>query len=317
MNMYKTKTFLRTAASAALIFGISDMAAAQDASQEALPFIRISRDPVSAAMGFAGAASTGSTAYAAFGNPAVIPFGEKTFEAGTSWQRWAPDGAKSSNLAAGVSFKPAGGIFGFSLGAALQKGEEYSLAGADPASSFAPKDIVVNAGGAVRITGRLAVGVNLRYARQDLAEDASYSSFGADLMLLYRLSENLRLAAGVVSVGEPVKGGNHRTYDLPSSTKVAADYTYNINGDHALKAGLDIDLFFSGKTTAALGAQYSFKDMLFARAGYHLGGKDSVLPSFVTLGAGLKLHGVSLDLAFLTANDIIGNTLTIGLGYSF
>jgi len=57
--------------------------------------------------------------------------------------------------------------------------------------------------------------------------------------------------------------------------------------------------------------------MVFVRAGYHLGTDKAPLPSFATVGAGFKYAGFSLNVAYLTANNIIGNTLTFGLGVSF
>jgi len=57
--------------------------------------------------------------------------------------------------------------------------------------------------------------------------------------------------------------------------------------------------------------------MVFVRAGYHLGTDKAPLPSFATVGAGFKYAGFSLNVAYLTANNIIGNTLTFGLGVTF
>jgi hypothetical protein len=58
--------------------------------------------------------------------------------------------------------------------------------------------------------------------------------------------------------------------------------------------------------------------MVSVRAGYRYGGK-SVIPSYASVGAGFKLFGVSLDLAYLIASgdSPLQNTLTFGLGYSF
>ena len=70
-------------------------------------------------MGFAGAASTSSIAYSAFTNSAVIPFWNGKFDAGVSYQNWAPDGVKSSNLAAGAGLS----LKGLSLDVAVLFGD--------------------------------------------------------------------------------------------------------------------------------------------------------------------------------------------------
>ena len=69
--------------------------------------------------------------------------------------------------------------------------------------------------------------------------------------------------------------------------------------------------------TAAAGVQYSFRDMVFARAGYHYGADKAVLPSFASAGLGVKFFGVELNVAYLFASDALGGTMTFGLGYSF
>ena len=80
---------------------------------------------------------------------------------------------------------------------------------------------------------------------------------------------------------------------------------------------LDADYYFNGGIAAALGAEYSFNDMIFARAGYHYGTSKAIITYFVTVGLGARFVGIDINFAYLTGNDLIGNTLTVGLGYSF
>lgn len=313
--MYKPKFIL--AAVAAMIMW--SQASAQDAAKEALPFLRIDRNPATAAMGFAGAASTSSIAYSAFTNAAVIPFWDGKFDAGVSFQNWAPDGVKSTNFSGGVGFKAAD-YLGFSVGFAMQKGEKYDEMDINGAylGKYTPKDMIITGGVGVKITDILGVGLNLRYARQALASDAKHSTIAGDLMVYYKPIENLGLTAGVASLGTAIKGGDHKMYDIPASIKVAGEYTAALTEEHSVKGDLDLDYFIYGKKfCAALGGEYSYKNMLFARAGYHLGSDEAVLPSFATFGVGVKYAGVRLDLGYLTANKVIGNTITVGLGYSF
>lgn len=284
---------------------------------EALPFIRIVRDPVSAGMGFAGVASGTETAYSSFRNSSVIPFTADKLSVGVSGQMWAPDGAKSTNLAFGTAFK-AGKRLGFTVGGAYQLGEEYSSMDetGNPAGTFKPSDIVLNAGAGFLILDNLSVGANVRYASQKLSTDNSYSAVSADIFLTYKLSD-LNVTAGVSSLGSSVKSESGDSFSLPTSATIGADWSKAFTESHGVRVAADVDYFFSGNVTAATGAEYSFKNMLFARAGYHFGSKDVVLPSFATVGLGVRFFGVSLDIAYLTANDILGNTLTFGLGYRF
>ena len=78
-----------------------------------------------------------------------------------------------------------------------------------------------------------------------------------------------------------------------------------------------MDYLFSGALMAGLGLEYCIVDIVSVRAGYHYGDAAKALPSFASVGLGVKFAGVHLDAAFLLASKTLGNTLMIGLGYSF
>ena len=135
-------------------------------------------------------------------------------------------------------------------------------------------------------------------------------------MLYYKPAPGFGLTAGVASLFANIKDDMGNSYKLPASARLAGDYTY-LKDDNAFTADVDLDYFFSGNFCAAAGAQYGYKDMLFVRAGYHYGPEKAVLPSFASVGCGVKFSGVRIDFAYLTANKDLGNTITVGLGYTF
>lgn len=286
---------------------------------EALPFIRIVRDPASGAMGFAGVASSSSIAYSSFNNPAMIPFFDNTGDIAFSYQNWAPDGVKSSNFNLGAGFKLFDGRLGFGFGGAFQNGEKYDTfneAGV-MTGSYTPNDMQINLGASSLITKELSFGINLRYAKQSLSPDnASYETVATDMFLAYRLNE-FNFTAGLSSLGSSVKSAYDEDFTIPTSATLGAEWHRTLAKEHGIKAVADFDYFFSDNVTAGLGAQYSWKDMIFIRAGYHFGSNKAVLPSFLTLGGGIKLKRIRLDAAWLTGNDAIKNSLSLGLGIMF
>lgn len=286
-------------------------------SSEVLTFVRTERNPVAAGMGFAGAAALDGTAYSSFRNSSVIPLAAERMSFGVSGQNWSPDGVRSTNISAGASAK-IGDRFGLCLGGAYQTGDEYSLTTDTGAAigTFKPTEIVLNAGAGFRIIDNLAVGASVRYASQKLSEDDSYSAIAGDIFLTYKLSD-LSLTTGVSSFGTSVKSEAGDSFSLPASATIGADWRRSFLEKHRVRVAADADCFFSGGFTAAAGVEYSFKDMLFARAGYHFGTEKAVLPSFATVGLGIKFFGVSLDAAYIVADDALGGTMTFGLGYSF
>lgn len=313
--MRKVATGLRNIFIASLTFVM--VCGTASAGDYALPFVRIVRDPVSASMGFAGVASGAETAYSSFRNSSVIPLAAENMSVGLSGQMWAPDGAKSTNLGFGAAFK-AGGRLGFAVGGAYQMGEEYSLTDetGNPNGTFKPNDMVLNVGAGFLVMDNLTAGANLRYASQKLSADNSYSGISADVFLTYRFSD-LNVTAGVSSLGSSVKSEAGVSFSQPASATVGADWHTAFSELHGVRLAADADYFFSGNVTLAAGAQYSFKDMVFVRGGYHFGTEDAVLPSFATVGLGVRFFGVSLDFAYLMGNEVIGNSMTFGLGYRF
>lgn len=287
------------------------------AQSGAMSFIRLSRDPVSAGMGFAGVASISETAYSSFRNSSVIPLSEDRMDIGLSWQNWAPQGAGSSNFNFGSSFK-ANDRFGLAIGADVQSGEEYSQTdlNGNSTGSFSPLEMILCSGVGIKIIDGLSLGLNARYSSQKLAKDASYSAFSGDLFASWHI-RSVNLTAGVSSIGSSVKSADGTSFSLPSSATVGADWSIGLSEIQKVNLVADADYFFSGAVSAAIGAQYSFRNLIFLRAGYHIGSDKSALPSFASAGLGVKFKEFKLNAAYILASEALAGTLTVGLGYSF
>ena len=284
---------------------------------EAMSFSRIVRNPAMAGKGFAGLAKPESMAWSSFGNSAVIPFSEETFDVGVIYQNWAPGGTKSANLALGTAGRFTKN-FGASLGFVMQSGEKfpiYNESGALKGEST-PSDLQVNLGLGYKFGEVVAVGLNAKYMRSSLMEGAAYSAFATDIFAQCRFA-GASVALGISNLGSSVKDSEGNPFKIPASVTLGADYTLKVADLHAFNFDLDCDYFFSGNFAAAFGFEYGVNDMVFARAGYHFGTEHAVLPSFASVGIGLKFFGAKLDLAYLTANEFLGNTIVVGLGYSF
>lgn len=312
--MHRLMSFI--AAAALLLSSLSSFAA--DDPTTALPWSRIDHNPATLGMGTAGYADLGSAAWASFRNPAVLGIAPVTLSAAASWALWMP----SSDEGALNHFNAAGayrfGKMGIALGASYMPGKEYevfTLTGASE-GKYTPKDLQINAGFGYEVMTDLSVGVNVRYLSQSLTEDNSYTSFAGDIAAIYKIGD-ITSSLGISNIGTGIEDAAGNKFDIPTSLTIGSTWDATLAENHGLKASIDADYYFSGDCTAALGAQYAFKDMLFVRAGYHLATDNAVLPSFLTLGLGVSYAGFGLDAAFITANDALGNTLTFGLTYRF
>ena len=280
----------------------------------ALSFSRIDRNPITSAFAGAGAAYNGSAAYSAFGNAAMLPFFGGTLDAAVSYQRWTPGLSVSNNVSVGAAYKIMPRL-GLSLGYTLENGAAYEIfeGPGDPSAIFYPKNHVIALGVGVGITDMISAGINIRYARDASAHGSIFGGVSADVFAGVQLNEALRITAGLSTLGTRVAD----SWSQPASAKAAVDWAPVLSGDHALNIMADADYYFSGSFAAAAGLQYAFRQMLFVRAGYRFASETCVIPGHMALGLGVKFSGFRLDFSWLTASQALGNTLNVGLGYSF
>ena len=291
---------------------------AQNGKYEAVPFSRLERNPASLGMGTAGFADLETVSWASFRNAALVSLSDKKLDVAAAWTGWAPsfpDGL-SHHINAGLSLKL--GAFGITAGASYMPGKPYDVVYESGISGgkFTPTDLQANIGASYAFLDFLSVGLNARFLSQSLAPERTYSTFAGDLSLAYHQG-GLTASAGISNVGLPLTSNDGTQYPIPTSATLGASYLFSFAQNHAVKAALDFDYFFAGHLTFAAGVQYTAFDMFSVRAGYHFGTEGAVLPSFLCLGAGVKVFGIRLDVSYITANSLLGNTLTAGLAYSF
>ena len=310
---------------------------------EAMAFCRIQTDPQGAGMGYAGRVSA----------TAFLP---GTADVAASFQRWAPDGALVPAAAGAARI----GRFGFAAGyMACRSPYDADL-------GFVPADRAFGGGAAYALTGWLSAGAGIRLLQSDLLPDNILQTVAADLSVTALLG-GFRLTAAAADLGRLATESGR--YGLPTSLALGGEWSKSFGpggsgsrhanksrgnasagqDTHSVRLAADLDWFpVSGSLTAALGGEYGFKGRYFLRCGYHIAvghapgagadgssaggwtiGGAAVLPSFATLGAGIRLDDVlcpgftaiglrnlRLDLAWL-ATGPLGNTLLAGLSIAW
>ena len=309
MIMKKTLSYI----AGALMFLMPSLAGAQ-----ALPFTIADMSPVTLAKGTAGLTETGSIAHAAFNNAAAIPFADAKMDVAAGYAMWQPTAVNSSIVNVAGAYN-SNGKLGVALGFSYGMNPEYNITDASGAvkGTFKPSDMQINAGLAYRFIPALSIGANVGYATSSLAEGYSYGTVTADVFLMSQFSD-FKVAAGVSNIGGTIKSASGAEFCLPGSIALGLGYDKEFAEKHAVNVNVDADYFFSGWLAASFGAGYTFNDLVSFRAGYRYGG-ESPIPSFASVGAGVKVAGVKIDLAYLLAgaDSPMKNTLALGLGYSF
>jgi hypothetical protein len=155
---------------------------------------------------------------------------------------------------------------------------------------------------AFRMNENIALGVNLKLIRRDLA-DASATGVGFDIGARYAVTQRFTLGAAVQDVTTTLIAWNTGTNDLVSPTlKVGGAYRLEMAGG-AITPTVDVDIRGENRQTAAfthvgpvsidphLGLEYQFQQLFALR----LGMNDKQM---FTAGAGVHLPKLYLDYAY-------------------
>lgn len=291
--------------------------AASDGGSTAFDYARASHSHASSAMAGTYMTNLSSSVWTSSLNPSVGVFSESGRSVNASLQNWAPDsglGGTSYSIASGYN----SGRIALSLAGTYMAEKPYDVydEGGVVRGTFTPNDMFIGAGMGYRISETLSAGASLSFMRSTLAEGAAYSGIGAGASVTFH-RDGLTAALAARDFGPEVKGAAGDGYSLPSSLALGAGYVLGLSDSHAVTAALDADYFLAGGFSAAVGVEYAYRDMVFARTGYRLTTGTAPTGSHLSLGAGFKYRGVEIGASFLLGNEFLSGTTTFGIGYSF
>ena len=246
--------------------------------------------------------------YASFGNAAQLGFLQGQGEAGAALQLWEMSNEvdKTTNINAGVGLRF--GNLGVALGGVYQMGVQQG--------TFTPSDRMVSLGVAYQFADVISVGVNARLAGQSFSREASVSGYSVDLTVLGRVAPGLSVAAGVGNLGSKVKGSVDY-YGQPAYAHAGLSWALEPASGHSLEAMADAEYNFDGTLAAAIGLEYFYNQMIYARAGYRMASEKALIPSHLGIGLGARFQFLRVEASYLTASPVLGNTLNLGVGINF
>lgn len=284
---------------------------------QSVPFLNVNADPYSHSMG--GATLTlEQNAFTTMNNASAMVFAPNKTYGGLSYNTWQPDYLNNTNI--GIATFSKVGKWAWGVSAKSFGYESYNITNdkGGNTGTYSPKESSFDLSGAYTISENFAAGVTLRYISSDLGKDASASSVAADISVTY-MKDALKLAAAITNIGGKMDYG-YGGYKLPSMAKVGANYSFDIAPEQTLAFNVEGDLVMEPSAfMAAIGAEYSYNKMINVRAGYHLG-DEVVIPSYGSVGLGVKVWKLSLDAAYLFGggeNSTLNGSFGIALGYRF
>lgn len=317
--MMEMKIVLKSILTVALLSSACALSSARGTKSAAMTFIDGTLTPRVAAMGGI-SAGLSSDAYAQFGNIAAIPFSDRTFSAGVSYLGWQPSTADVKSGLLGATCRL--GRFGISLGAGAFVSNPYETMDAygNVVGQFTPLNYLVGAGVSYLITDSFSAGLGLHYASSITSAyyDDLYTAY-ASIQFIYRV-KGVSISLSGNNLGLPVTSASGASFNIPMNAGLAVSYS-NAWDRHALTAAVDGKAYFGGPFAmgCAVGAEYEYDSMIAVRAGYHYGSRENGLPSYASVGVGVKFFGVNVDAAYLIGSPTspLRNTFTLGVGYSF
>lgn len=287
-----------------------------NASAQALPFVASDHSAASMAKGSASYTDISNTSYAAFQSPAAMTFSQETMEISFEYMLWQPSQVKTNiiNAAGMLKLKDK---FGIAAGVSYGMSPLYNITDiyGNTSKTFRPVQKEFSAGFSWRFHKNISIGTNVGYANSKLTEDVSYSAVVADIQTM-AVFGNLKASLGISDLGTDITSASGLKFSLPTSVNLAAGYNIVLADKHCLCADAVAQYYFTQDFAAALGASYTYNGILSFRTGYRYGG-DSVIPSFASVGAGVKVGGIKIDFAYLFGSKVLTNSMCISVGYSF
>lgn len=293
------------------------VSSAVSTSAQTLPSLSVGTDAAGFSTGGATVAGHAG-AYSLENNVAGMSFINGRMAAAASFVLWQPEYGNEKVSGAGVSVKvleklALGLTFKHFAYPSYNVTTESGAASRD--GSFRPTEFNFALGSSYAVTGFLSLGLTARLLHSSLAADVSANVFGVDLAAYFRM-KGISAGISVNNLGTKAKFGES-SYVQPMLAKFGAGYNLGL-GRHSVFMTAETDILFSDAATVGVGAEYSFRNLLFIRGGYHYGNASKgVIPSYASLGFGVMFFGVSIDAAYLFASSVLKNSFALSVGYAF
>jgi hypothetical protein len=285
---------------------------------QSVQFLNVNPDPRGLSMGGASLALD-ANAYASFNNTASVALSENKFGISAGYMMWQPTTMKN-NLLSIAGYGKIGNRFGISAQGRYfsYPSQLYYDENGNEIGNYAPKDISIDLGFSFKIVSNLSMGINARFINSAIGSSASGNAFSADIFLMYKIKK-LNIALAATNIGTKISYLENSSYNIPAMGRLGLSYDFSLSEKHSLLLSAEGDyLLYQKAFEAGAGLEYSFNNLLFVRAGYHYGDKTKSIPSYTSLGIGVKVVGITINATYLLSKKSnLKNTMSFSLGYEF
>ena len=270
-------------------------------------------------MSLAGAGVVSLDDVSVLDNAALSPFSQNRFSAGFSCQSWMRNvlggGMSSYSMSARYSFSKAGTVYLGMRSLKTPPFEQTDDYGNVIDDSSSPLDMAFEMGYAHKFCGDFSAALTARYLRLDpgYGNAANAVSFDAGLAwrhMLKGVMEDIAAIAQLKNFGtSPDYGSGRRS--LPWLVNAGASGVQTCALPiYRFRAGAALDISVAPTcgslspergVSASFGVEYSFRRMVYARGGYHLGNHSSGGQRWGSVGLGFRFWHMTLDAAWILA----------------
>ncbi len=191
-----------------------------------------------------------------------------------------------------------------------------------PGEDTKPVDWSFDVGYSFKINNEFSVFARGSFIQNKITE--SNNTFSFSLGGNYRTNidlgnmvSQLNIAARVLDIGPAIESSSNVKYDLPTSAQASADLSLPLSDMNRLNIAVGGRYFLPKDATLltiGVGAEYTYNNIVSARAGYRYGENET---SLITLGLGLNIKFISIDAAYSIANDTDFSMFHMGLTARF
>lgn len=310
----------------------SCMASVSASAQETGTFTKNPAE--SRTMSLAGAGVVSLDDVSVLDNAALSPFSLNRFSAGVSFRSWMRNvsggGMSSYSMSARYTSDKAGTFYLGVRSLKMPPFEQTDDYGNVIDDSSSPLDMAFEAGYAYRFCGDFSAALTARYLRLDpgCGDAANAVSFDAGLAWRHDFSGVLEDVAAIAQLKNfgtsPDYGSGRRS--LPWLVNAGASAGLLAGRHNRFRAGASLDISVaptcgslspSRGVSASFGAEYSFRRMVYARGGYHLGNQSAGEQRWGSVGLGFRFWHMTLDAALILTpsssplHDTASGTLSI------
>jgi hypothetical protein len=183
-----------------------------------------------------------------------------------------------------------------------------------------PMDWSVDLGYALQTSDNFSISIGVGFIQSSNYKVARNYGFGFGINYnnyinkLYRYS----LSANIKDIGPKFKyGKSEYKFQMPTSIGVGGTVEFPISDNHILNTAISTRYYMYPNDASALvagvGVEYGFKNLVFARGGYHVGDKND----YSTVGLGFNYKLISFDVAYIIADSKDFNLIKAGLCVKF